>query len=177
MLFLMVKISLSMSSWQEGHLSNYKKHIYIYILYELQVRQAQSSFVAGPPLETLVTLVRECLYTSSHGRPDASYTHSLCRLSLNKVDCGDKYGSPEFLQFVEHLAGRYVECLDRCSAEIPVSVTDPDILFTSWATETRAEVRHLIDLSLALVFGHQSVSSSTASLWAVPHSPDTSHCK
>jgi hypothetical protein len=60
----------------------------------------------------MTTLVREALYNTVRSRPDIEYEHSLCRLSLQGVDIGQKYANHHFVELAEMLAGQYCQILD-----------------------------------------------------------------
>ena len=78
-------------------------------------------------------LIREAVYVGARGLPDLEYVRSLCRLSLNSVNIGDKYCSSEFVQLSECLASKYLELVDGdilCTALPGLGVVSPvTILF------------------------------------------------
>ena len=90
--------------------------------------EAANEVRTSSPQDIMVCLVREAVYTISHGYPDAHYMQSLCRLSMNGVSIGDKFASKSFLQMVEFTGSKLIELMvaDSLSTRLPgVGVVSP----------------------------------------------------
>ena len=83
--------------------------------------EAANEARTSSPQDIMVCLVREAVYTISHGYPDAHYMQSLCRLSMNGVSIGDKFASKSFLQMVEFTGSKLIELMvaDSLSTRLP----------------------------------------------------------